>query len=91
MSKMDDDLDHYKRELERLLQLAEEREKNARQRRARELLDRAKAVKRSPFEISALLKSGLDAFIHGVEKREAATRQQQQKSSDVFFRGAEAA
>jgi len=80
MSKMDEDLDQYRRELERLLKIAEEREKIARQLRARELLDRARAAKMSPLEISTLLKTGLDAFIYEVVQRETMNKQQKSRT-----------
>jgi len=80
MSKMDEDLDQYRRELERLLKIAEEREKIARQLRARELLDRARAAKLSPLEILTLLKTGLDAFIYEVVQRETMNKQQKSRT-----------
>jgi hypothetical protein len=67
-----EDLNAFKMEIERLLLQTDELEhRDARTARARELLDRARAVKLSLVELSMLLKAGLYAFIHEVALRES--------------------
>lgn len=70
MAKIED-LNEFKLEIERLLlQTDEVHHRESRKARARELLNRARVVKLSLVEISILLKTGLDAFIHEVVLRE---------------------